>query len=73
MHGTPVEPAIRVWNTCTQEGAVPVGDGVPEKEEAPERGLRRQMVGMGGFEPPTLAVSGRCSPTELHAFSAERL
>ena len=26
------------------------------------------MVGMGGFEPPTLAVSGRCSPTELHAY-----
>jgi hypothetical protein len=27
------------------------------------------MVGTGGFEPPTPAVSGRCSPTELRAFS----
>ena len=25
---------------------------------------------MGGFEPPTLAVSGRCSPTELHAYKS---
>ena len=31
--------------------------------------LKKKMVGTGGFEPPTLAVSGRCSPTELRAFS----
>ena len=30
---------------------------------------RVDMVGTGGFEPPTPAVSGRCSPTELRAFS----
>ena len=28
-----------------------------------------EVVGTGGIEPPTPAVSGRCSPTELRAFS----
>ena len=31
------------------------------------------MVGTGGIEPPTPAVSGRCSPTELRAFKGARL
>ena len=36
-------------------------------------GWESEVVGTGGFEPPTLAVSGRCSPTELHACDGAEL
>ena len=31
-----------------------------------------EVVGPGGLEPPTPAVSGRCSPTELRAYACAR-
>ncbi len=45
----------------------PNGKPVKPKKKPPEdRWL--EVIGPGGLEPPTPAVSGRCSPTELRAF-----
>ena len=43
------------------------GNGSSEKNKAHECADVSEVVGMSRFELLTLAVSGRCSPTELHA------
>ena len=61
---------------CQQQAARECSDcnggrlPVEKKNEATGDAGGFKVVGSGGLEPPTLAVSGRCSPTELRAFSA---
>ena len=46
---------------------------IPHPIDQGSMGWESEVVGTGGFEPPTLAVSGRCSPTELHACDGAEL
>ena len=66
----PVEPerCSRRIRPC-QPRRRPLGtpSGAKRRKAASGSPLAAWVVGMGGFEPPTLAVSGRCSPTELRA------